>query len=168
LAVDFKPDCEKCSALCCTAMHFGTADGKFPFEKPEGVPCPNLARDFRCKIYPDLAATGYLGCVEFDCYGAGQKVTQETFDGCNWRDNPEMSQRIFDGFQIVKSLHELLVYLTELQGLCRDAALAARIQDRMDEIERLSERRGDDILTVDVMAEKAEVETLIAQVRATR
>ncbi len=49
----FKADCSKCFGLCCTALHI-VASSDFPINKPANTPCPNLQKDFRCKIHTNL------------------------------------------------------------------------------------------------------------------
>ena len=56
----------------------------------------------------------------FDCFGAGQHLTQGTFGGRDWRSAPEIAGAMFAGLPIMRQLHELLWYLTEALEL--DAA----------------------------------------------
>ncbi|CAJ0557454.1 unnamed protein product, partial [Mesorhabditis spiculigera] len=51
-------------------------------------PCENLQQDFRCGIHTGLRKKGFTGCTVYDCFGAGQKVSQQTYDGISWRDAP--------------------------------------------------------------------------------
>ncbi|NDL55912.1 hypothetical protein [Phytoactinopolyspora mesophila] len=44
-------------------------------------PCTNLLVDFSCGIRPGLREQGFPGCAVFDCFGAGQQVTQVTPEG---------------------------------------------------------------------------------------
>lgn len=81
-----RPDCSRCAGLCCVAPAFAaTAD--FAIDKPAGVPCPNLRDDFRCGIHARLRDRGFAGCTVFDCFGAGQQLTQVTFAGRPWRES---------------------------------------------------------------------------------
>lgn len=50
----------------------------------------------------------------FDCLGAGQKVSQVTYHGRGWRDEPETASEMFEVYGIMRQLHEILWYLTEV------------------------------------------------------
>ena len=85
MALDLVADCGRCAGLCCVALPFAaTAD--FAIDKAAGVPCPNLADDFSCRIHDHLRPEGFPGCIAYDCSGAGQRVTQVVFDGRNLYD----------------------------------------------------------------------------------
>ncbi|SCY56358.1 pentapeptide repeat-containing protein [Alkaliphilus peptidifermentans] len=117
-------DCENCFGLCCVALCFPASEG-FPIDKNAGQPCPNLQADFRCCIYKSLNEQGLKGCTAFDCFGAGQKVCQYSYNGHDWRKFPQTSQEMFEVFQIMRQLHELLWYLT-------DALSRQSIQSKQD------------------------------------
>lgn len=88
-------DCENCFGLCCVALYFSASEG-FPTEKEAGQPCVNLQTDFRCGVHNCLRERGLKGCLAFDCFGAGQKVSQVSFGGIDWRKAPELSKRMFE------------------------------------------------------------------------
>ncbi|WP_441346881.1 pentapeptide repeat-containing protein [Rhodococcus sp. SGAir0479] len=104
--------CASCFGLCCVALPFA-ASSDFAVDKAGGVPCTNLLADFRCGIHSGLRERGYAGCTVYDCFGAGQKVSQQTFAGRDWRRNPATAHRMFDAFAVMRQLHELLWYLDE-------------------------------------------------------
>jgi uncharacterized protein YjbI with pentapeptide repeats len=107
-----RPDCSNCFALCCTALGFSrTAD--FALDKPAGTPCQNLADDFSCTIHDRLRPRGFRGCTVFDCFGAGQNVSQNLFRGISWRASPDTKKEMFPAFKVVRQLHEMLWYLAE-------------------------------------------------------
>ncbi|MFD1046590.1 helix-turn-helix transcriptional regulator [Kibdelosporangium lantanae] len=101
-------DCSRCFALCCVALAF-RASSDFAVDKEIGDPCRNLKDDYRCGIHARLRTSGFTGCTVYDCFGAGQRVSQETFGGTSWRDD---SRAMFDVFPVMRQLHELLWYLT--------------------------------------------------------
>lgn len=68
-----RADCESCAGMCCVLTTFD-AGPEFAFAKPAGVACRHL-RAGRCGVHADLAPRGMRGCVAFDCFGAGQRVT---------------------------------------------------------------------------------------------
>jgi uncharacterized protein YjbI with pentapeptide repeats len=108
------PDCGNCFALCCTAFGFSRS-ADFAVDKPAGSPCRNLASDFSCTIHDSLRPRGFPGCTVFDCFGAGQYVSQELFSGVSWLEQPETQDDMFAAFKTARQLHEMLWYLAEAQ-----------------------------------------------------
>jgi hypothetical protein len=111
-----RADCGACSGLCCVAPVL-TRSADFALDKPAGVPCPHLADDFGCSIHDELRPRGFPGCTTFDCFGAGQQVTQHTYGGRTWRSDPDLAPQVFTVFWVVRGLHELLWYLTSAVAL---------------------------------------------------
>lgn len=105
-----KPQCGKCFGLCCAVLYFSALDG-FPENKRAGTPCPNLKEDFRCSVHGQLGALGYKGCAAYDCFGAGQLVSQVTFGGHDWRKEPSSTGIMFDAFVKMRQLNEMCWYL---------------------------------------------------------
>src|SRR6188768_3666781 len=89
-----KADCSRCFGLCCVAPAFA-ASADFAIDKPAGSPCPNLQADFRCGIHAELRERGFPGCEVFDCFGAGQQLTQVTFGGRTWREDRALAAQQF-------------------------------------------------------------------------
>lgn len=117
---DLGADCANCFGLCCVALAFTkSADfpfdkaADFPFDKAAGEPCTNLDGASGCRIHPHLRDRGFKGCTVFDCFGAGQKVSRQTFAGRSWREDDDTRTAMFGTFPIVRRLHELLWYLDE-------------------------------------------------------
>ena len=155
-------DCGSCAGLCCVALAFGTAAG-FGFDKPAGEPCTNLQEDDRCSIHPVLRQRGFSGCTVFDCQGTGQKITQVTFGGRSWREEPESRELMFVTFQVMRPLHELLWYLDDALGRPEARPLASELGTLFEEIDGLTRGDADDVLAVDVRAERERVEPLLRQ-----
>ena len=109
---DLRANCDRCAGLCCVAPAF-SASADFAIDKAAGHACPNLEPDFRCAIHASLRDRGFPGCVAYDCFGAGQRVTQEGFGGADWRAGPGTADLMFAAFPVVRQLHELLWYLSE-------------------------------------------------------
>lgn len=125
-ADDIRPslraDCSQCVGLCCVALAFARS-ADFAYDKAAGDPCVNLDEDNRCVIHPELRDRGFKGCTVFDCFGAGQQVTQHTFGGSSWRDDAETRASMFAVFPLMRQIHELLWYLTDALALTAAAAL---------------------------------------------
>ncbi|MFJ7270623.1 pentapeptide repeat-containing protein [Streptomyces sp. NPDC099050] len=115
-----RADCADCFALCCVALPFSKSTD-FAVNKPAGTPCENLRQDFGCGIHTGLRDKGFPGCTVFDCFGAGQQVSQVTFGGRDWRSRPGTAATMFTVFPVMRNLHELLFYLAE--ALTRTEAL---------------------------------------------
>ena len=107
---ELRSDCARCAGLCCVAHTFQRSSD-FAYDKPAGTPCRNLQADFRCGIHADLRTSGFTGCTVYECFGAGQYVTQQLFDGRTWRDEPAIAAEMFAVFATMRGLHELLWYL---------------------------------------------------------
>nr|WP_229803630.1 pentapeptide repeat-containing protein [Planobispora rosea] len=155
-----RADCERCFGLCCVAPAF-TASSDFAIDKPAGKACPNLREDFRCGIHRHLRQRGFTGCTVYDCFGAGQQVSQVTFGGKDWRRRPGTAGQMFEVFPVMRNLHELLWYLTEALALPPARPIHAEIRRVRDGIERLTQDGPDALLKVDVAAHRREAGDLL-------
>lgn len=134
-SVHLVADCERCVGLCCVAPAFGRSSD-FAIDKPAGLACPNLAADHRCSIHERLSAEGFGGCLAFDCFGAGQRVTQQTFGGeSDWNAGPELAVAMFEAFATMRALHELLRYLAEARRLADGPVMVADVDAATDQVE---------------------------------
>lgn len=130
---DLRADCSRCSGLCCVALPFA-ASADFPVDKAAGTPCRNLLEDFGCGIHADLRSRGWVGCTVYDCFGAGQQVTQHTFGGRSWRTSPELASQVFAVFPVVRQLHEMLRHLLEAEALVRDRGLGGGLAEQVADL----------------------------------
>ncbi|HEX5828944.1 MAG TPA: pentapeptide repeat-containing protein [Candidatus Limnocylindrales bacterium] len=119
-------DCSACVGLCCVAPAFA-ASADFAFDKPAGDPCPNLEDDDRCRIHDRLRPSGFAGCVVFDCFGAGQRVTGELLPGTSWRAGEAEAAALFGAFAAALPLHELLYYLRAALALPAATPIAGEL-----------------------------------------
>jgi len=158
--LSLRAECESCFALCCVAPAF-SASADFAITKPAGQACPNLQPDFRCGIHTRLREQGFRGCTVYDCFGAGQHVSQITFGGRDWRQHPESTQQMFTVFPIVRDLHELLWYLTEALTLQAARTLHRDLGRALEETERYARHRPEALLELDVSAHRREVNALL-------
>jgi uncharacterized protein YjbI with pentapeptide repeats len=155
-----RADCERCFGLCCVAPAF-SASADFAIDKPAGHACPNLGRDFRCGIHTRLRQQGFPGCTVYDCFGAGQQVSQITFGGRDWRSDPSTARRMFDVFPIMRQLHELLRYLTEALTLPPARPLHAELGRALADTERLTNGDPATLLALDVATLRDDVSGLL-------
>lgn len=158
-----RADCGNCAGLCCVALHFDRSS-QFAITKPAGTPCPHLAADSRCSIHPVLVESGFSGCVVYDCQGAGQKVTQVTFPGADWRTDGATAQRMFAAFGVVRQLHQILAFLVEALDVPAAVRLRPRVAAMIDEVERLSLLPAEELLSLDVAPRKDAAARLLEKV----
>jgi uncharacterized protein YjbI with pentapeptide repeats len=158
---ELQADCAQCFGLCCVALPFA-ASADFAIDKDAGSPCPNLRTDSRCGIHTDLRQRGFNGCTVYDCFGAGQKVSQLAFGGADWRSGPPARARqMFDVFPVVRQLHELLWYLTEALDLPAARPIHAELRRALDRTEALTRRTPEQLAELDVSAVRQEVNVLL-------
>ena len=137
-------------------LPFSAAAG-FGVDKPGGRPCLNLLDDDRCGIHTTLREDGWPGCTVFECFGAGQQVSQVTYAGVSWRDTDNLGE-MGAVLSVMRQLHEMLVHLVEVERRAPDPdARAARL-----EIEALTAADAETLLTSDVDGILARVGRLLA------
>ena len=151
-----RADCEQCAGLCCVAPAFA-ASADFAIDKPAGTPCTHLQGDFRCDIHHRLRAEGFPGCTAFDCFGAGQQVTQVTFAGGTWRSDPAIAEAMFRAFSVMRDLHELLWYLAEALALRPAQPVSAELGRLHEEVEALTALGPAALAELDVAGWRARV-----------
>jgi uncharacterized protein YjbI with pentapeptide repeats len=158
---ELRGDCERCFGLCCVALPFA-ASADFAVDKAAGTPCRNLREDHRCGIHARLRQKGFTGCTVYDCFGAGQQVSQITFGGQDWRTGPpERARRMFDVFPVVRQLHELLWYLTEALALPAARPVHAELRTALEKTEELAGGTPEELAGLDVAAHRQEVNVLL-------
>jgi uncharacterized protein YjbI with pentapeptide repeats len=154
--LDLRADCERCFALCCVAPAF-SASVDFAINKNAGQACPNLQANFRCGIHTRLRQQGFRGCTVYDCFGAGQKISQVTFGG----QVPQNAKQMFAVFPIMRDLHELLWYLSEALTLQPAHPLHQELNLALEETERLTHNSPDALIKLDVAAHRQEINNLL-------
>jgi hypothetical protein len=137
------------------------ASADFAIDKPATTPCPNLATDFRCTIHERLRPAGFVGCTVYDCFGAGQRITQHTFGGRTWRESPDIAHDMYEAFPIMRELHELLWYLAEAVRLRLDGDLPTRLADAEARINEITGYDVDRLRDLDRAALWGEVNELL-------
>ncbi|MDL4776867.1 MULTISPECIES: pentapeptide repeat-containing protein [Thermomonosporaceae] len=153
-------DCGSCFGLCCVALPFA-ASADFAVGKDAGEPCRNLRDDFGCGIHSRLRREGFAGCTVFDCFGAGQKVSQITFGGRDWRRAPDSAPSMFGVFPVMRQLHELLWYLTEALALPAARPVHEGLRAARERTERLTLGTAQELTALDVAAHRDEVNVLL-------
>jgi hypothetical protein len=160
MELELEADCGRCAGLCCVAPAFARSSD-FAVDKPAGTACRNLGDDFTCTIHRHLAERGFKGCTVFDCFGAGQHLTQGTFGGRDWRSSPEIAGAMFAGLPVMRLLHELLWYLSEALKLDAARRLHPRLRAAYDRTERLSRGTPEELAAIDLDAHRNRVNPLL-------
>lgn len=157
---NLKIDCEKCFGFCCVALYFSKSEG-FPTDKVAGKPCINLQEDFKCTVHKNLSKKGLKGCTGYDCFGAGQKVAQDTYEKVNWRENPNSKNEMLDVFLVMRQLHEMLWYLTEAYRMQNDEAMKNKINNMINETIKITNLDAKTLLKLDLIMHRHKVNELL-------
>ncbi|WP_220472489.1 pentapeptide repeat-containing protein [Tomitella gaofuii] len=111
-----------------------------------------ITADHSCRIHDSLHGHGYSGCAAFDCFGAGQAVS-ESADHRGCQTDP---RRVADQFAAARHAREMLWHLREAGALTYDPDMAERIDGLVVAVAGLAASA----------AHPGEVETLRPYVRA--
>jgi hypothetical protein len=136
-------DCARCVALCCVVPGFSSS-ADFAVDKPAGTRCQHLGDDHRCTIHGSLLDRGFGGCVAYDCFGAGQRLSGALGAAATARrGSPDVAR----AFAALRALHEL-------RWLLRTAAVLAAAAQDLPAV-RAAQRRVDELAgsTLDELAE---------------
>lgn len=162
----YAANCEACFGICCVALPYAKS-ADFAFNKDGGQPCRHLQGDYRCGIHTQLRNKGFKGCTVYECYGAGQKVSQQLYNGKDWRHSDHAhAQEMFQVFPVVQQLHEMLYYLHESLMLQEAKSLHANIKQMMEETEQLTLQSPASLLKLDVPMIRGRVNDVLLQVSA--
>jgi hypothetical protein len=138
----FRADCSRCCGLCCAAPAFLAVQG-FGHDKAADTACRHLTRTGRCAVYADRAAVGYLSCAGFDCFGAGQWITEKLFAGARWTDSPEIGEQMFAAYRYWAPRFAAAALLNAALPLVRDDARSI-INFKIDMLTRSDTGSGSD------------------------
>lgn len=166
LVETLKIDCEKCSGLCCVALYCMKTDG-FPADKQAGKPCKYLMSDFLCAIHSKLVSKNMRGCLAYDCFGAGQKTTQNYYPNGTWETNPELENKICGIFMTVLQLHQMLWYLVEAFSLTSDEHLKSVIDALILENEQMTQWSSERISQLNIEKYRLKVNEVLKRVTST-
>ncbi len=103
------------------------------------------------------------GCASYDCFGAGQHLTQATFAGADWRSSAETAARMFEAFTVMRQLHELAWYLAEALALTAARAVHPELTTALEEIEALTREPADALLAADVASRRQAIGALLGR-----
>jgi uncharacterized protein YjbI with pentapeptide repeats len=101
--------------------------------------------------------------VVFDCFGAGQHVTQGTFGGRDWRSAPGIAGAMFATLPIMRGLHELLWYLGEALAINEAQRVHEELVLLKEETERLSDGTPAELSVLDLDGHRRRVNRLLSR-----
>lgn len=159
---ELKSDCKNCFGLCCVALPYRKS-ADFTFNKDSGDPCRNLCSNNLCAIHDRLREKGFRGCVSYECFGAGQHVSQSTYNGKDWRENAEHAEEMFAVFPLVQQLHEMLWYLKQALTLKETQSIQTSLQLIYEETVELTVKKPKGILEIDIVAHRSNVNALLVE-----
>lgn len=155
-----KINCKDCCGLCCTALYFAKSEG-FPHDKPAGIPCSHLCADYQCDIHEKLFSRKMKGCMAYDCFGAGQWVTQHTFAGKSWQQvNKEL---VFTVFIKAVQLHQMLWYLCEAAISIKDINMLGQINHQIQQLINILVEPAKEVAACDIVAIRNSVNQCLKQ-----
>lgn len=159
-------ECSQCFGLCCVGLNI-TASSDFAMNKPAGESCPNLKSCFQCEIHEKLREKGFRGCTVFDCLGAGQMVSQHTFKGQSWRENPEIAEKMFRVFSIMEQLVEMMAYVSEALSYPLPPSLQKDLRLQLEQLEMLTKLDSDALVALDIMEYRIPINELLLKTSLT-
>jgi uncharacterized protein YjbI with pentapeptide repeats len=163
--LSLRADCGRCFGLCCVALPFARSSD-FAIDKEAGIPCPHLGSDHRCTIHAQLRTAGFAGCTSYDCFGAGQRIAQETFRGLDWRTHRELAAPMMAAFRVMQRLHELLWYLRQASTWDATVPLRPRIEAEARRVDQAAGLPAERLRAVDAAELRAQIAPLLREASA--
>lgn len=157
--VPLRADCSSCAALCCVVPPF-VRSAQFAITKPAGVACPHLD-SYRCTIHADLRGRGFAGCVAYDCFGAGQRVTAVVLAGRDWRTDRRALEDVAQALPWARRWHEVAWYLDAAARLPATAVLHEALLGARDAALELAVLGPRDPLSADADVQRADMDQLL-------
>ncbi|MGL4762878.1 MAG: pentapeptide repeat-containing protein [Sarcina sp.] len=157
---ELKIDCKNCFGFCCVALYFSKMDG-FPKDKVAGDPCSNLNEDFTCKVHSNLREKGLKGCTSYDCFGAGQKVASQIYNGVRWNEKKSLKDEMFEVFLIARQLHEMLWYLNMAYDFESRKEQKVKIEEMIDKLNKLTILSPKEILSINIEKYRDSINVLL-------
>ncbi|MFC6332113.1 pentapeptide repeat-containing protein [Paenibacillus septentrionalis] len=162
MRISMRADCSQCFGLCCTALYIA-ASADFAMDKIAGQPCTHLQPDYRCGIHATLRETGFKGCTVFDCLGAGQQVSQVTFQGMGWRENPEHGELMFQVFPIMLQVYEIKAFVAEALTYPVSHSLREKLSIEFEKLEGLTRLDAERLLKLDLHSCRVPIKALLTE-----
>ena len=104
------------------------------------------------------------GCIGYDCFGAGQQVTQSIYFGQTWQSMPEQAKEIFDVFIVVFQLYQIRYFLLESLTILPAQVLKSGIKALIEENEMVCNCEPQNIILFNMENYRSRVNVLLKQV----
>jgi hypothetical protein len=104
----------------------------FPADKPANTACRYLNDCNRCSIHERRWEYGYQACAGFDCFGAGQWITQQLFANARWTDSCETRDAMFAAYRLWLPRFEAAALLEAALPHVRDDEARNLLSARID------------------------------------
>ena len=157
-------DCGSCFGLCCVLLPFSREAG-FGVSKPGGTPCHHLDVSDGCGIHATLRQDGWPGCTVFECFGAGQQVSQVTYGGLSWREHDNLAE-MAAVLTVMRQVHDMLALLCEVERRLPGATSTV-----LERVNALTSYAPEELLVFDLDPLRDDVEEVLstssAHLRAT-
>ncbi|WP_246483231.1 pentapeptide repeat-containing protein [Alkalicoccobacillus gibsonii] len=157
---ELKSDCSQCFGLCCVALPY-LKSTDFAKDKAGGVPCHNLNEHYMCTIHSNLREEGYKGCTVYECFGAGQKVSQTIYKNVSWHE--KSSEEMFEVFPIIQQLQEMLAYLDEALKREETKPIHTQLMKAFNKIDAYTYKDPETILTLDLTVIRSEISDYLSE-----
>ncbi|WP_240641005.1 pentapeptide repeat-containing protein [Nocardioides ferulae] len=110
-------------------------------------------------MHDQLNDIGMRGCTIFECFGAGQQVTQVTYAGEGLGADPERDRQRFAVFAVLRAVHEMRWLLAEAPRLPPAGAEESRAWQRR--LAELAQAAPETVLSTDLAAIRSAVGELL-------
>ena len=125
----------RCAACCCRS---GASSGFGEDKAGRGGLPPPRPPTTTAGSTTALRERGWSGCAVFDCFGAGQHVSQVTYGGTSWREQDHLGE-MAAVLSVMRQLHEMLAHLARGAAPYAGARGARRAWDRWSSCSHLAD-----------------------------
>lgn len=88
--------------------------------------------------------------MAYDCFGAGQKVTQVVCQGKTWQDKDVKADEMYRIFLAVYQLHQMLWYMNEAALLIPASDIHEVVESAIQDLDRLTRQAPEALLKMDL------------------
>ena len=99
----------------------------------------------------------------YECFGAGQKISQVSFGGRSWRQAPETRDLMFTILPIMRQLHELLWYLNEAMEMPEARPIRDQLVRAFEQTEQITQQSPEEVGSVDIAFHRERVNAMLSR-----
>ena len=82
-----------------------------------------------------------MGCLRFECFGAGQHVVQTLFEGRDWRDDRELLGPMIETFLAMRPVSDLAFLVSRALASGPDTDTSVRLEALQNELAEIAATR---------------------------